>query len=276
MKLTPMNLNWYQKSVLGFFCALVIFWVWLSFTGTKDSMYNYLYAFLYGLIPLFGGIAAMKGVRMWGGLSNAIGKAIFFLGLGLACFGIGETIWSYYNIFLNIDAPYPSLADVFFVPSEFFYATGAIFLAQTTGMGFGLKNIFGKLFVIFTPVLVLAVSYYIFIELGHGGMFGDFNLKTVLDYAYPLGDFVGLTVAILVSGLSFKYLGGEYKWDIISILAGLATMFVADSVFSYTTNIGTQYNGNFGDLIFTVGLFLISFGVLGFNKIKNLTPPQMS
>ena len=45
-------------------------------------------------------------------------------------------------------------------------------------------------------------------------------------------------------------------------------MFFADFIFSYTTTVGTFYNGNFGDLIFTVGLFLLSYGVLGFSKLK--------
>jgi hypothetical protein len=45
-------------------------------------------------------------------------------------------------------------------------------------------------------------------------------------------------------------------------------MTAADFVFSYTTTVGTYYNGNFGDLMLTTGLFLLSFGVLGFAKIK--------
>ena len=82
-----------------------------------------------------------------------------------------------------------------------------------------------------------------------------------------MGDFVGLTIAVIVSGLSFRYFGGRYTLDIISILLGLAVMTFADAVFSYTTTVGTYYNGNWGDMMLTLGLFFITFGVLGFAKM---------
>ena len=45
-------------------------------------------------------------------------------------------------------------------------------------------------------------------------------------------------------------------------------MTIADAVFSYTTTVGTFYNGQFGDLLLTTGLFLLTFGALGFYKVK--------
>jgi len=36
-----------------------------------------------------------------------------------------------------------------------------------------------------------------------------------------------------------------------------------------SSNLLTFYNGDFGDLIFTVGLFLLTYGVLGFSFIKD-------
>ena len=76
-------------------------------------------------------------------------------------------------------------------------------------------------------------------------------------------------MAVVVSGLSFKYLGGRHKFDIYTILMGLGVMFIADTVFSYTTTVGTYYNGNFGDLLLTTGTTLLTFGVLGFCRPKN-------
>ena len=87
---------------------------------------------------------------------------------------------------------------------------------------------------------------------------------------YPLGDFIGLTLGVMISGLSFKYLGGRFTADIYAILAGLGVMFIADTIFSYTTipSVGTYYNADFGDLILALGTFLLSFGILGFYKLK--------
>lgn len=268
-----MTFNAHQKVCLGFFLALVAFWATLFASGVTEGFYNYLFAFLYGLIPLVGGMFALiKGAPLWGGTANAIGKAIVFMGIGLIAWGIGETIWAYYNFFLGIEAPYPSAADIFFAPSVFFYALGAIYLAKTTGADMGLKNAFGKLLAVIAPVLVLLVTYYFLIVIGRGGQFfpeGNTMLKNILDLAYPIGDFVALSVSIIVSGLSFRYLSGGYRLDIFSILAGLAVMFVADSIFSHATTAGTSYNGDYGDLAFTVGVFLMTFGLLGFNRLKN-------
>lgn len=266
-----MKLNLYQKVCLGFYIFLVVFWVLLYFSGSKEGLPNFTYSFLFGLIPLIGGLVAMKNSSLWGGFSSAVGKAVFFIGLGLFCWGSGETIWSYYNFFVGEAAPYPSLADVGFAPSIFFYGLGAIYLSKATGAKFGLRNPVAKVFVMLAPFVLLALSYYLFVTVARGGVLvpeGETSLKTILDLAYPLGDFVALAISVIVSGLSFKYFGGKYVGDVIAILLGLAVMTFGDAIFSYTTTVGTFYNGQFGDLMLTTGLFLLTFGALGFYKVK--------
>ncbi len=263
--------NTSQKVSLTFFLLLVVFWVTLAVTKTTEGIYNYTFSFLFGLIPLVGGIIAMFTSRMWGGLKTALGKAIFFIGFGVFLWGCGETIWSYYNFFLGIAAPYPSLADLGFAPSIFFYGLGTFYLSKVTGAKYGLRSKAAKFFVTLAPLIILILSYYILIVVARGGILipeGDGILKILLDLIYPLGDFVGLTIGVIISGLSFQYLGGHYKVDILAILLGLGVMYIADSVFSYTTTVGTYYNADFGDLLLMIGTFLLTFGVLGFSKIK--------
>ncbi len=266
-----MRMNVFQKICLAFLLFLFIFWVILFLNGSKTGFFNYFYSFLFGLIPLIGGFISMINSRYWGGLKSAVGKAIFFIGLGLFCWGLGETIWSYYNFFLNIPAPYPSIADIGFAPSIFFYGLGAVFLSKATGAKFGLRNPYAKIFVIIAPILLLIFSYYLLVIVARGGVLVPANetpLKTFFDLAYPFGDFLGLTLSVIISGLSFKYLGGKFILDIVSILLGLAVMTFADAVFSYTTTVGTYFNADFGDLMLTLGLFLLTFGALGFYKVK--------
>ena len=231
------------------------------------GFYNYLYSFLFGLIPLGGGLIAIIKAGIWGRMRSSVGKAVTFVGLGLFCWGFGETIWSYYNFFLHVPAPYPSLADIGFAPSIFFYGLGAIYLSHATGAKYGLRNKFAKIFLIIAPLLIFAVSYYVQVSIARGNVLipdGETPLKTILDIAYPLGDFVGLTISVIVSGLSFKYFGGRYVGDIASILTGLGVMYLADFTFSYTTTVNTYFNGDAGDLMLTIGMFLLTFGILGF------------
>jgi hypothetical protein len=266
-----MYLNTQQKYSVVSVVMLVIFWTALFVTGTKEGFYNYLYSFLFGLIPFFSGIIAMLSAQQWGGIKTAIGKAVFFIGLGIFLWGCGENIWSFYNFFMDIPAPYPSIADLGFAPSIFFYGLGAFYLSKVTGAKFGLRNVYAKIFIVIAPIILLALSYYVFIVVARAGVLipeGETILKAILDIAYPLGDFIAVTLVAVITGLSFKYMGGRYTLDIISILLGLTVMTAADFIFSYTTTVGTYYNGNIGDLMLTIGLFLLSFGVLGFSKIN--------
>jgi hypothetical protein len=262
-------MNSYQKVSAYFMSLLLILWLVLWFVNSTDGFYNYLYSFLFGLTPLVAGAIALAKSHNWGGLSTAIGKAVFFVGLGIFLWGCGELIWSYYNFVLNVPAPYPSLADIGFAPSIFFYGLGAFYFSKVTGAKFALRNNFVKVLVVITLVAITALSYYLLVEVARGGVVvpeGEPVLKMILDLAYPIGDFLALLIAVIVSGLSFQYLGGRYKNDIFAIWLGLFFMFVGDTLFSYHTTVGTYYNANFGDLLLALGTFLLSYGVLGFCK----------
>jgi len=268
-----MSINVAQKICAAFLGILVIFWIALFATHTQEGFYNYLYSFLFGLIPLFGGFYALLRSKVWGGLGSSVGKAVFFIGLGVFCWGIGETIWSYYNFFLNVPAPYPSLADLFFAPSIFFYGLGTLYLSHATGAKFALRSTWAKVLACVSVFLIAGLSYYFLVIVARGGVLipqGETLLKAILDVVYPLGDFLGLTLGVVISGLSFKYLGGKYKFDTFVLLAGLGMMFIADTVFSYTTTVGSYYNADFGDLLLTLGTFFLTYGVLGFATVRAL------
>jgi hypothetical protein len=268
------KINNYQKIFLGFFILLSLFWLSLFVSHTNNGNLNYWYSFLFGLVPFFGGLIGMMKADIWGRLRSAMGRAVFYTSIGLFLWGFGENIWSYYNFFKNVPAPYPSIADIGFAPSIFFWILGAFNLSKASGAWFSLKkNRWAKVTAMMVPVLLLIASYYIQIKLARGGTLvpqGETTLKTVLDIAYPFGDFLAATFAALVFTLSYKYFGGFYKKSIIAVLAGLAVMYGADSVFSYTTTKGTYYNADWGDFLLSLGVFLITFGILAFAvKPKN-------
>jgi hypothetical protein len=262
-----MKLNTAQKFSILYIVAMGIFWIILLTLHKTTGIYNYLFSFLMSLLPLVGGLFAMTHVIKLPEAKGFIDKGIFFTGLGLFLWGCGEIIWSYYNFVLGVPAPYPSFADLGFAPSVFFYCIGAVYLARAAGADFGLQRKYAKLFIVLASLAMFAFSYYILIVVARHGVLvtpGDSFLKSIFDLAYPIGDFISLTAAVVLSGLSFRYIAKEYRIASISILIGLAGMFIADSIFSYTTSIGTYFNGNFGDLVFTIALFLISFGIFGF------------
>jgi hypothetical protein len=261
--------NLYQKILVAFMLGVVVLWIGIQVDHLKTGNVNYFYSFVFGLIPLFGGIIGMAKTNVWGGLRSAIGRAVFFISLGLVCWGFGETIWSYYNFFRHVAAPYPSLADLGFAPSVFFWVLGAGFLSRASGAWLVLKrNWEAKTFAIIAVVALTVFSYYLLVHVARGGVLvpqGESLLKVILDLAYPLGDLLASIFAVLIYILSFKYFGGFYRSAILFILLGLAVMYFGDFTFSWTTTNGTYYNADWGDLVLAVGLFLLSFGILGFS-----------
>jgi len=257
-----------QKLLLVYLVFLIIYWILLQISGLQTSIWNYMYSFSFSLVPLVGGLFGIFLSRSWGFLSSAIGRAILFISAGLFFWGVGSMIWAYYNVFLDIAAPYPSLADASYVLSWPLWVIGIINLSRATGAKFSLRKVKGRIFLFIVPLVFIALSYYLLVTVARAGYISDFSdaLKVFFDLGYPIGDVVIVSLAVLIYGLSFKYLGGKFKFTIIILLLGFVFNYLADFIFSYTTTIETFYVGNFGDLIFTFALFLITFGVLGFDK----------
>lgn len=273
MKLTRPSLF-----LAGFYVSLLIFWVLTSLyyfftstdvdktllTGMKDTPYNFIFAFVYGLIPLFAGIIGIKNAKKWGYLKSSMGKALLFFSMGLLSWGIGETIWSYYNFFLSQDVPYPAWSDVGFILACPLWAAGAFYLSQATGAKYGLKKMSGRLLVIGIPLVSLFVSYYLLVIVARQGVFPIEGglIKVFFDLAYPISDVIILSLTFLIYGLSFNYLGGRFKLPVLITLVGFICMYIADFSFSYTTTVGSFYNGSWVDLMFASALFVMGFGLL--------------
>lgn len=264
-------MNRRQGFLVIYMLALVVYWVVLFKNNAsalpKDSDWNYFFSFAFSLIPLIGGFVGIFVSRGWGWLKSAIGRAIFFLSFGLFTWGAGSMVFSYYNFFKDVAAPYPGFADIGFILSIPLWTIGVINLSKATGARFALKALLQKMLLIVIPLAVLAASYYLLVIVARGGVLsaaeGD-KLKLFLDLAYPSGDVIILTVALVIFGLSLRFFGGLYKFAILSILLGLSGMYFADFMYSYTTTTETFYVGQFGDLLFALALFFMTLGVFGF------------
>ena len=138
-------------------------------------------------------------------------------------------------------------------------------LSQATGAKFSLRRLRGRVLLIVLPIIAAIASYYFLFVIARNSSFEVEGglLKIFLDFYYPIGDWVILTLSFLLFGLSFKYLGGKFKWPVFITILGFIVMFLADFSFSYTTTVGTYYNGNISDLLFAIALFVISFGING-------------
>lgn len=260
------------KTILYYYLFVAALWTYFAISGKANSHGNItlggaLYQFALGLIPLLGGINGVVKAKLWGGAKSSVGRSLLFISIGAICWGIGQMFWSlYYNIIHKVNIPYPSFADVGYSLSYPFLTLGLINLSKATGAQFKLKHRVGKIAALVITVLACALAYYLQIVVArHGLNFKESGLKLFFDLAYPIGDLLIFLLSVLIYALSLNYLGGKLKLPTLSILFGLLVLFVGDFTFTYTTTVGSYYNGHWVDLVLPTAWMFIVFGVSGFD-----------
>lgn len=224
-----------------------------------------IYTYVYFLLPLSGGIVGYRIGTLWGGWSSLMGKAIRFFSLGLLAQVFGQISYAVFLIYNpGKDVPYPSIGDLGYFGSIPLYIFGLYELSRMSGAGFSLGNIKSKMFCVAIPTIGLFISYMIFLN----GMELDFSqpLKLILDFAYPLGQAIYISLALLVLTLSRKYLGGKLKSSILLLLFALALQYVADFIFLYQTSRGIWQLGGINDLMYLVAYYIMSLGIISFYR----------
>ncbi len=268
MKIKNVFLTNHAKILSLGYVLILGWWLVLYLYKLTDTEYNYWFGFAFACMPFFSGVYGILLSKKWGRAHSSIGRGILFLALGLISWGLGSFIFAYYNLVLKIAIPYPSLADLSYIVSWPFWAIGMVNLSKATGIQFQLRRLSGKAVLFVIPVFVVVVSYYLLFVFARGGLF-DFQdssgVKIFFDLFYPIGDVVILTLSLLIYGLSFAYLGGKYKLPILLLLLGFVLNYISDLSFSYTTTVESFYVGSWVDLLFSLTMYCLSLGLLGFN-----------
>lgn len=261
-------LRYNQTRVLcGFYLALVIWWVTLDFRGAENTTENYLFSLIYGFIPLIWGAIGLRMSINWGGFKSAMGKSVRFLSLGLLAWSTGNIIFAYYNLALDVEVPYPSIADYIFVLSFPLWIIGMAYLLRVSGAYFSLRGLGGKITLLAIPVIAAVSSYYLLFEVARGGEIDTTGgiEKLIFDLAFPIGDVLVLTMGFMLYGLSLNYLGGRFKAPILITLVGFAFAYITDFSYSYTTTLETFFVGNWVDLLYATTFFLLALGITSLN-----------
>ena len=261
-----MKVNNKQRLFLSFAAILLIYWLILLLTNQTSSKLNYLDGFLYSIVTDAAGIIALLKASYWE-KERLIRKGVAWGGLGLFFWGTGGVIWAYYNFFLNNAIPYPSVADIFYLPGMLFCSVGVFYFARASGPDLRFRSLKKKIFFAGITIGVAVISYFLLVAVARKGEFlspANSAVDNFLDIAYPYVDFVGLTIAALILGTSFKYVILKYRIALLSLIAGLVFMFISDTYFSYIVIHGSFLSDNLSDLFFTLATSMLVFGVLGF------------
>lgn len=243
------------------FIALSGWWVFLYFVeGGALEAQNLRWAATYQVLALWGGLFGLWASRPWGGVRSWMGRAIVFFSAGLLLQNFGQSVFSYFNLVSQIEIPYPSLADVGYFGSLILYVLGAISLAKVAGIGVKWRHFNGKFEAVVIPVLMLGFSYFFFLR-GYEADWGA-PLRMFLDFGYPLGEAIYVSLAIMTLLMSRNILGGIMKQPLTFIMIALIAQYSAEFNFLYQASRMTWLNGGYGDFMYSFSYFVMAVSLI--------------
>jgi diguanylate cyclase (GGDEF)-like protein len=177
------------------------------------------------------------------------------LGASALSWGLGQSVWDWYQIFQNVLIPFPSLADAGYLGAVPLAIAGVLaFPVASERAGAQVRQILDGLIIV---AALLVVSW----DTVLGAVFNagaDSSLKMVLSLLYPLSDIAIITMVLLRVG-SITRVG---RTPLLLVVVGLACAAVADSSFAYLNAVGTYGAGNALDAGWVAGYLLIALAAL--------------
>ncbi|MEY2426917.1 MAG: hypothetical protein QOI61_2489 [Actinomycetota bacterium] len=184
-------------------------------------------------------------------------RAFFgLLGLSLACWALGEVIWAFYEVVLQVEVPFPSIADLGYL-SAIPLAVAAMALYPTTEHSRATTRIRSVLDALIIATSVLFVSWaFVLAPALHEG--GASVFETFVSLAYPVGDVVIASVAIMAlhRGRVLERL------PLVLVAVGMLANAVSDSVYAYLTQVGKYSSGDLIDVGWFAAYLLIALAAL--------------
>lgn len=151
------------------------------------------------------------------------------LGIGLGLWALAEAVYAFYEVILNIDTPYPSLADVVWVPGyiPLFAALVMRYRSLRVTPSAGMIASLAVVFLALAGVSLVFIISPMIASPDEGGL-----IVQVLNVLYPLGDLLVMFGALLIV---MVLVGGQLSRAWLLIAAGCLLLTVADSLYSYGT-----------------------------------------
>lgn len=264
-----------QKVMIGivvvFFSIFTIWWLFLSPLSIDSSLDHkrFIWGSCYQLIAILGGLFGLFVAKSFGWLKSFFGRSITFFSIGLLLQSFGQSVYSYYNLIANVQAPYPSLGDVGFFGSVIFYILGIIYLSKILEAHLSQKLQY-KIQVVIVPIFVLIGAYLIFLK-DYEFDWTD-KLKTFLDFGYPLGQAFYVSLAVSALLISTKVLGGIFKKPITLFLLALIMQYLSDFYFLVQANAGNWYVGGIGDFLYMLSYLIMTLSIIEVSRATEVVP----
>lgn len=220
-----------------------------------------LWGHTYWILPVFGGISGLYISRRWGGYKSLLGKAITVLSIGLLFQSFGQIYSSYYVYFYDVESPpYPAIGDIGFFGSVIIYTYGVMLISRLSGVHFSLRKIHNRIWMFIVPASLISLSYVLFLK---GYEFASVSkIQILLDFGYPLGQALYVSIAIFCLLAGWNWLGGVLKKPILFLIFALIFQSLSDFVFIFQAISGSWYVGGINDLMYLTSYFLMTLSLI--------------
>lgn len=185
-------------------------------------------------------------------LDGIFGRAYASLTIGIACWFVAEIIWTYQEIGMGIENPFPSVADIFWLIG---YAPLIYYIFKTYKLFASpkLSNI-----IVATLAAGIFLGFYVHDSLSSTELSTYENTMIFLiGIAYPTGDVLFIIMATQVVLNSGKGQLTSIPW----IFIGMLVTAVADSIFGYTSIAGISADKVWNP-VYVAGYLLFGIGLL--------------
>ena len=248
------------------FAAISIWWLFVQPLNENAFVHGkHAWSSAYWLIAILGGIFGITISHYWQGHKSVFGRAILAISIGLFLQAFGQIIYNYYTLFTRVEVPYPSIGDIGYFGSVIAYIYGALLLTKACGLNFTIQSFKNRMLAMVLPLAMLVLSYLIFLQ---GYQNHHSPITTFLDFGYPLGQAVYVSVTLLVVYLSHNYMDGILKRPIVLLLVALFVQYVCDFDFLYQANHDLWYAGSIGDYLYAVSYFLMTMALINLGHIR--------
>ncbi|HKV29831.1 MAG TPA: EAL domain-containing protein [Candidatus Dormibacteraeota bacterium] len=232
------------------FCLFFAAWLYFHWAGSLGTRrFDDIGETLAALVG-----AAACGVAAWRH-QRRTRIAWALIGTSALSWGLGQAVWSYYELLKGQQVPFPSLADLGYLTAVPLAVAGVLCFPSAPNRASSLLRtildallIAGSLFVI-SWATVLGTVY----RAGSGGL-----LAQLIGLAYPAGDIVIATIVLIVASRASR----ANRLPFLLLTGGLIANLLADSAFAYLTTTNTYGTGNPTDTGWAAGYLLIAIAGL--------------
>jgi hypothetical protein len=255
------------------FIAFTFWWIYLrQFDLEISRNQRQLWGALYQILALYGGLLGLVISNKWGGYKSLMGRIIMCFSIGLLLQTFGQSYSSYFVYHYQVEAPpYPAIGDIGFFGSVLAYIYGVILIAKISGIHVSLKKTTNRILLFILPLAAIIFTYFFFLK-DYSFDWSD-KIKVILDFGYPFGQAIYVSIAFLALFMSRNVLGVLMKKPLLFLIFALIVQYFSDFMFLYEANLGNWHVGNINDYLYSLSYFvmLISLLKLGdtFEQIRN-------